>query len=53
MAVSVRDHVGWPAAGIAITFPRDSIEPERWPELAAQVAEVAAELSRRIRGIGS
>lgn len=52
VAVSVQDHVGWPAAGIAITFPRDSIEPKRWPELAAQVAEVAAELSRRIRGTG-
>ncbi|MET0854640.1 MAG: IclR family transcriptional regulator [Microterricola sp.] len=50
LAVAVRDHVGWPAAGIALTFPRDSVAPERWPELAAQIGEVAAELARRIRG---
>ena len=50
VAVSVRDHAGWPAAGIAITFPRESIPPSEWPALAARVGEAAAELSRRIRG---
>jgi DNA-binding IclR family transcriptional regulator len=50
VAVSVRDHAGWPAAGIAVTFPRDSIPPERWDALAAHVRDAAAELSRRIRG---
>lgn len=50
VAVSVRDHAGWPAAGIAITFPRENLSREEWPGLAARIAEAAAELSRRIRG---
>lgn len=50
VAVSVRDHAGWPAAGIAVTFPRENVPPERWDSLAARVRETAAELSRRIRG---
>ena len=50
VAVSVRDHAGWPAAGIAITFPRENIERTEWDALAAQVRAAAAELSRRIRG---
>ncbi|TFD53976.1 IclR family transcriptional regulator [Cryobacterium frigoriphilum] len=50
VAVAVRDHTGWPAAGIAVTFPRQNVSPERWPALAAEIARSAAELSRRIRG---
>ncbi|MBB2968670.1 IclR family transcriptional regulator [Leifsonia aquatica] len=50
VAVSVRDHAGWPAAGIAVTFPRENVPPEEWEALAARVREAAAELSRRIRG---
>lgn len=50
VAVSVRDHAGWPAAGIAVTFPRENVPPEGWDALAARVADAAAELSRRIRG---
>lgn len=50
VAVSVRDHAGWPAAGIAVTFPRENVLPERWDALAARVRDAAAELSRRIRG---
>lgn len=50
IAVAVRDHVGWPAAGIALTFPKESITAGRWPDLATQIAAVAAELARRIRG---
>ncbi|WEO76132.1 IclR family transcriptional regulator [Cryobacterium sp. SO2] len=50
VAVAVRDHSGWPAAGIAVTFARSSVPPERWPELAAAVEHSAAELSRRISG---
>jgi DNA-binding IclR family transcriptional regulator len=50
VAVAVRDHTGWPAAGIAVTFARSSVPPERWPELAAAVEHAAAELSRRING---
>ncbi|MBX0299577.1 IclR family transcriptional regulator [Cryobacterium sp. 1639] len=50
VAVAVRDHSGWPAAGIAVTFARASVPPDRWPELAAAVEHSAAELSRRISG---
>jgi DNA-binding IclR family transcriptional regulator len=50
VAVAVRDHAGWPAAGIAVSFPRDAIPVERWPDLAAEIGRVAAELSRRISG---
>jgi DNA-binding IclR family transcriptional regulator len=50
VAVAVRDHSGWPAAGIAVTFSRASVPPERWPELAAVVEQSALELGRRISG---
>lgn len=50
VGVAVLDHVGWPAAGIAVTFPRESIGPECWADLAEQVSVTAAELGRRIRG---
>jgi len=50
VAVAVRDHAGWPAAGIAVSFPREAIPVDRWPDLAAEIGTVAAELSRRIRG---
>jgi DNA-binding IclR family transcriptional regulator len=42
VAVAVRDHSGWPAAGIAVTFDRATVPPERWPELAAAVERAAA-----------
>ncbi|WP_111721313.1 IclR family transcriptional regulator [Homoserinimonas sp. OAct 916] len=50
VAVAVRDHVGWPAAGIAVTFPKENIAEDQWPVLAAEITRTAAELSRRIRG---
>ncbi|WP_025158966.1 IclR family transcriptional regulator [Leifsonia aquatica] len=50
VAVSVRDHAGWPAAGIAVTFPRENVRPDEWDALAGRVRDAAAELSRRIRG---
>ncbi|ANP73230.1 IclR family transcriptional regulator [Cryobacterium arcticum] len=50
VAVAVRDHSGWPAAGIAVTFSRSSVPPQRWPALAAEVERSAAELGRRING---
>ena len=50
VAVSVRDHAGWPAAGIAVTFPRENIPAAEWDRLAGRVRDAAAELSRRIRG---
>lgn len=42
----VRDHAGWPAAGIAVTWPDDGAPDEA--ELAALVTAAAAELERRI-----
>jgi DNA-binding IclR family transcriptional regulator len=50
IGVAVLDHVGWPAAGIAVTFPQQNIPRERWPELAVELDRTAAELGRRIRG---
>jgi len=50
VGVAVLDHVGWPAAAIAVTFPRENVPRERWPELAAEVGRTAREVSRRIRG---
>lgn len=48
VGVAVLDHAGWPAAGIAVTWPADT---ERDPaELARHAATAAAELSRRIGG---
>ena len=50
VAVAVRDHAGWPAAGITVTFERSSIPQSDWGELAATITQHARELSRRIRG---
>lgn len=46
IGVVVRDHAGWPAAAIAVTWPEES---ERTPDdFAAAAAAAAAELERRI-----
>ena len=46
VGVAVRDHAGWPAAAIALTWPT---EYDRGPgELAGAAAAAAAELERRI-----
>lgn len=50
VALAARDHTGWPAAAIAVTFAHDRFIEGDWPALAATVADTAAELSRRIRG---
>ncbi len=50
VALAVRDHSGWPAAAIAVTFAADRFPGEDWAVLAATVAATAAELSRRIGG---
>ena len=47
---AVLDHVGWPAAAIAVTFAEDAA-PELVAAAAESVTEAAATLSRRIRGI--
>ncbi|MRG59359.1 helix-turn-helix domain-containing protein [Agromyces sp. CFH 90414] len=51
VGAAVLDHVGWPAAGIAVTYPEASAEasaPRDRGALAAAVQEAAATLSRRI-----
>lgn len=50
VAVAVRDHLGWPAAAIAVTFARDSMEPARIAGLVAEIQHYSAELTRRISG---
>jgi DNA-binding IclR family transcriptional regulator len=50
IAVAVIDHVGWPAAAIAVTFARDSRDRDSWGELADETRRHAHELSRRIGG---
>ena len=48
VAIAVLDHVGWPIAAIAVTYPADG---ERDPAaVAALLAPAARELERRIRG---
>ncbi|MCR2783571.1 MULTISPECIES: IclR family transcriptional regulator [unclassified Microbacterium] len=49
IAVAVRDHTGWPAASIAVTF--DAALPEETvAAIRQQVTASAADLSRRIHG---
>lgn len=48
VAVAVPDHVGWPAASVAVTFAGDrDVDVEA---TAARIAHAAAELGRRIGG---
>ena len=47
---AVVDHLGWPAAAIAVTFPDDAA-PELQDRAVEGVREAASTLSRRIRGI--
>ncbi|MFB8387685.1 IclR family transcriptional regulator [Microbacterium sp. NPDC055910] len=47
IGVVVRDHGGWPAAAIAVTWPADAAAPD--PALAANAAR---ELERRIGRVG-
>ncbi|WP_235007996.1 IclR family transcriptional regulator [Microbacterium timonense] len=46
VGVAVRDHTGWPAAAIAVTWPVDGEHDA--DAVAPLVADAAAELSRRI-----
>lgn len=50
VGVAVVDHLGWPAAAIAVTFPDDA-RAELQEQAVAGVRDAAALLSRRIRGI--
>ncbi|GAB2524831.1 IclR family transcriptional regulator [Paramicrobacterium agarici] len=52
VGVAVTDHVGWPAASIAVTFEtgRGDAHAADLAPLAGRLSKVADELSRRIRG---
>lgn len=50
IAQAVRDHRGWPVAGLAVTFETEAVPEERWPQLAEAVREAAQTLSTRIYG---
>ncbi|THG34241.1 IclR family transcriptional regulator [Glaciibacter flavus] len=47
----VLDHVGWPAAAVAVTFADDRVTDDIRAAIEAEVRGAAAELSRRIRGV--
>ncbi|WP_419817683.1 IclR family transcriptional regulator [Glaciibacter flavus] len=47
----VLDHVGWPAAAVAVTFADDRVTDDTRAAIDAEVRGAAAELSRRIRGV--
>lgn len=49
VGAAVVDHLGWPAAAIAVTFQGDAASGLE-PVIAPAVQEAAATLSRRIRG---
>lgn len=50
VAAAVLDHGGYPAAGLAVTFPTQDVDPALRAELADRVADAAHLLSRRIGG---
>lgn len=49
IAVCVPDHLGWPAAALALTFEDDRIGPEERTRMAARLTDVATRLSGRLR----
>ena len=49
VGVAVVDHLGWPAAAIAVTYPEEAVT-ERQAVAVPAVQDAAATLSRRIRG---
>lgn len=49
VGVPVLDHLGWPAAAIAVTYPEAS-SPELQPLVVPAVQDAAATLSKRILG---
>lgn len=51
VGAAVLDHVGWPAAAIAVTYRADSDAAARADEIAAAVRAAATELSRRIGAV--
>ncbi|WP_193103780.1 IclR family transcriptional regulator [Brachybacterium sp. FME24] len=50
VAAVVRDHAGWPAAAVALTFVESRIDEEGQERLARAVRAAAQELTRRLLG---
>jgi DNA-binding IclR family transcriptional regulator len=50
IAVAVLDHTGHPVASVAVTYPRDTVGPERRAELVDEVGRTARAISSRIGG---
>lgn len=50
LAVAALDHVGWPAAAVAVTFLSHRMGAEHRETLLAELRSVAAEVSHRIYG---
>ncbi|NKX55004.1 IclR family transcriptional regulator [Arthrobacter mobilis] len=50
LAVAALDHVGWPAASVAVTFLSHRVGAEQREALLAELRSVAAEVSHRIYG---
>lgn len=50
VAAVVRDHAGWPAAAVALTFVERATDAARREHCAAAVRDAADEISRRLRG---
>lgn len=48
VAAAAQDHAGRPVAAFALTFRRESLDPPRWPELAAAARSAAAALTARL-----
>jgi DNA-binding IclR family transcriptional regulator len=50
VAAAVLDHSGYPAAGLAVTFPTADVGPDERGDLADRVVAAARQLDRRIGG---
>ncbi len=50
VARAVLDHNGYPAAGVAVTFPGDAVDRDEVAALVEAVADAAAGLTRRLGG---
>lgn len=44
------DHTGHPAAAVTLTFRRETLPEDQWPDLAARVRATAGDLTRRLSG---
>jgi DNA-binding IclR family transcriptional regulator len=50
VAAVVRDHAGWPAAAVALTYAEGTTDAERRERCATAVRRAADEISRRLGG---